>query len=185
MSRCLRRLLLVLAALAPAPAADAGYGCPTLFGAFPQVATLAVESGQVRFTRAREVAAAPPACSENVFGLALTMNEFLELRPEYKPGGSKGYTPDEIEQKPTGCTRTASGIYFGVGRHFVPRDETSRELRETTCRELYQQVASRLPEVLPAQEACELEGSTARDMFRVLLKEHRPRDAEAVDWSGR
>ncbi len=71
----------------------------------------------------------------------------------------------------------------GTWRHFVPLNDTTQDLREVSCRDIYQEVASRLsatPEELDS--VCDLNGGPPRDIFRNLLREHRPKDAALINW---
>lgn len=71
----------------------------------------------------------------------------------------------------------------GTWRHFVPLNATSQDLRETTCHEIYQEVASHLsatPEKMDV--VCDLNGGHPRGIFRHLLQEYRPEAAASVNW---
>jgi hypothetical protein len=67
-------------------------------------------------------------------------------------------------------------------RTFVPVDAESQELREVSCRAVYQDLAARLP-TTPNEGYCDLDGDSPRDTYRRMLRERRPEDAAAVDWS--
>ena len=71
----------------------------------------------------------------------------------------------------------------GTWRHFVPLNATSQGLRETTCHEIYKDVACNLsatPEEMDV--VCDLDGGTPRDIFRHLLKKYRPTAATSINW---
>ena len=75
-------------------------------------------------------------------------------------------------------------LKHGTWRHFVPINATSQDLRETSCHEIYQAVASHLsatPEKM--DDVCDLNGGPPRDIFRHLLQEHRPTAVTSINWS--
>lgn len=71
----------------------------------------------------------------------------------------------------------------GTWRHFVPINALSQDLRETTCHEIYQEIASCLSATPDEMDAvCDLNGGPPRDIFRHLLQEHRPEAAASINW---
>lgn len=71
----------------------------------------------------------------------------------------------------------------GTWRHFVPLNDTTQDLREVACHDVYQEIASRLsatPDKM--DDVCDINGGTPRGIFRHLLQEHRPEAAASVNW---
>ena len=71
----------------------------------------------------------------------------------------------------------------GTWRHFVPLNATSQDLREVTCHDIYQEVASRLSATPDKFDSvCDLNGGTPRGIFRHLLQMSRPKAAASINW---
>ncbi len=69
-------------------------------------------------------------------------------------------------------------------RHFVPLNDTTQDLREASCQDIYQEVAARLSATPDeADKVCDLYGGPPRYIFRNLLQKYRPEAAAILNWN--